>query len=206
MTQLEASSMVCHECDLLIDVPVLKEHEKAFCPRCEYLLAANRPNATKKILAYSATALTFLLLANSFTFIGLSTSGQENTVTLIQSVNILFDEDHLLLAGVVFATIIGVPGSMLAGLGYVSLSLRLSKRLPGTQMALRWSLRMLPWSMAEIFLIGVLVSFIKIVALARVELGLSFWAYVFFTVSLMLVILNIDRRELWRRVNAVQSV
>ncbi len=197
--------MVCHECDLLVDVPVLEEHDKAFCPRCEYLLAANRPNATEKILAFSATALTFLLLANSFTFISLSASGQEQTVTLIDSVNILFEE-HAVLAGIVFATIIGVPGFLLAGLAYVSVSLRLSKRLPGTHRILRWSLRMLPWSMAEIFLIGILVSFIKIVALARVELGVSFWAYVFFTVSLMLVILNIDRRELWRQVNAVPNV
>ena len=205
MSQLDPSQMVCHECDLLVDVPALKEHDKAFCPRCEYLLAANRPNAAEKILALSVTAMTFLLLANSFEFISLSAGGQEQTVTLIDSVKILFEE-HILLAGIVFATIIGVPGSLLAALGYVSFSLRLAKRLPGTHWALRWSLRMLPWSMAEIFLIGILVSFIKIMALARVELGVSFWAYVFFTVSLMLVILNIDRRELWRRVNAVPNV
>jgi paraquat-inducible protein A len=205
MGQLEPSRMVCHECDLLVDVPLLKEHDKAFCPRCEYLLAANRPNAAEKILALSVTALTFLVLANSFEFISLSASGQEQTVKLIESVNILF-EQHVLLAGIVFATIIGVPGILLVGMGYVSVSLRLSKRLPGTHWALRWSLHMLPWSMAEIFLVGILVSFIKIVALARVELGISFWAYVFFTVSLMLVILNIDRRELWRRVNAVPIV
>ena len=205
MGQLEPSQMVCHECDLLVDVPLLKEHDKAFCPRCEYLLAANRPNAAEKILALSVTALTFLVLANSFEFISLSASGQEQTVKLIESVNILFEE-HVLLAGIVFATIIGVPGILLVGLGYVSVSLRLSKRLPGTHWALRWSLHMLPWSMAEIFLVGILVSFIKIVALARVELGISFWAYVLFTVSLMLVILNIDRRELWRRVNAVPNV
>lgn len=204
MSQLEASRMVCHECDLLVDVPVLEEHDKAFCPRCEYLLAANRPNAAEKILAFSATALTFLLLANAFTFISLSASGQEQTVTLIESVYVLFEE-HALLAGIVFAAIIGVPASLLAGLTYVSVSLQLSKRLPGTQRALRWSLHMLPWSMAEIFLIGILVSFIKVVALARIELGVSFWAYVLFTVSLMLVILNVDRRELWRQVNAVQN-
>ena len=205
MSQLEASRMVCHECDLLVDVPVLNDNDKAFCPRCEYLLVANRPNAAEKILTFSVTALIFLLLANMFTFIGLSASGQEQSVTLLESVSILLEE-HVLLAGIVFATIIGVPGLLLVGLAYVTVSLRLLKRLPGTQRALRWSLHMLPWSMAEIFLIGILVSFIKIVALARVELGMSFWAYAMFTVSLMLVILNIDRRELWRQVNAVPNV
>ena len=202
MGQMDASQIVCHECDLFVDVPLLNVHDKAFCPRCEYLLAANRPNAGEKILAFSLAALAFLMLANQFTFISLSASGQEQSVTLLGSLEVLFEE-HILLAAVVFITIIGVPATLLVGMTYVSLSLRLPTRLPGTRTALRWSLYVLPWSMAEIFLIGILVSFIKIVALAQVELGVSFWAYVLFTVCLMLVVLNIDRRELWRRVKPV---
>lgn len=201
MGKLAASSMVCHECDLFIHVPELDERDKAFCPRCEYLLVANRPQAAEKILACSVAALLFLLLANAFTFLTLSARGQEQSVTLMESVLILV-EQHVMLAVVVFVTIIGIPMILLLGMVYVSVSLRLGKRLPGTRTTLRWSLRMLPWSMAEIFLIGILVSFVKIVALARVELGASFWAYVLFTASLMLVILNMDKRELWRQVKA----
>ncbi len=197
--------MVCHECDLFVDVPTLEEHDKAFCPRCQYLLVANRPNAGEKILAFSIAAMVFLVLANLFTFLSLSASGQEQSVTLLESIKVLFEE-HVLLAGVVFVTIIGVPAALLLGMAYVSFSLKLPRHLPGTRGALRLSLHMLPWSMAEIFLIGILVSFIKIVALAHVELGASFWAYVFFTICLMIVVLNIDRRELWRRVNAVSNV
>ena len=57
--------------------------------------------------------------------------------------------------------------------------------------------------MAEIFLIGILVSFVKIVAIADVSLGLSFWAYVFFSVCMTAAILNIDKRELWQRLSGL---
>ncbi len=204
MTQLAASRMVCHECDLVVDVPALEVNEKAYCPRCDYFLAANRPAALGKVFAYSATALIFLVLANAFPFLSLSASGREQAVTLPQSVAILFNEDHIALSAIVFATIIGVPAMLLAGVLYVSIAIRLPHGLPGTRRALRWSLNLVPWSMAEIFLIGILVSFIKIVALADVAMGLSFWAYVAFTVFLTLVLINLDRREIWRRVKEVR--
>ena len=76
MTELAGSRMVCHECDLVVDVPPLALNDKAFCPRCNYLLAANRPHALEKIFAYSATALIFLVLANAFPFLSLNASGQ----------------------------------------------------------------------------------------------------------------------------------
>jgi paraquat-inducible protein A len=72
--------------------------------------------------------------------------------------------------------------------------------LPGTVAVLRWILMLMPWSMAEIFLISILVSFVKIVTIADVSLGLSFWSYVLFTVCMTVVVLYPDKRELWKRV------
>ena len=189
--------MACHECDLLVDVPELKPGEKAYCPRCDYLLAANRPHSETKIFAYSITALVFLALANMFPFISLAASGKEQTVTLMGSIAILFTEDNRMLAAIVFASIVLVPAVLLSGIIYVSVSIRSQHELPGVRQLLRWGMYLAPWSMAEIFLIGILVSFIKIAAMADVGLGLSFWAYSLFTIGMVLVTINFDRREVW---------
>ena len=77
------------------------------------------------------------------------------------------------------------------------------RALPGIVAALRWTLLLVPWSMAEIFLIGILVSFVKIVSLAEVGLGLSFWSYAMFTVCLAAMVLYLDKRELWSRVKVL---
>lgn len=194
------SQMACHECDLLIDVPALETGQKAYCPRCNYLLAANRPKAQNTVFAFAVAALVFLLLANLFPFLGFSAKGQERTVTLFQSVAILATENFPSLATIVFASIIAIPAAFLTGVIYFSSSLALKNLLPGTTTILRWVFIALPWSMAEIFLIGILISFIKIVAIADVALGLSFWSYLLFSICMIVVVLHLDKRDLWQRV------
>lgn len=196
---------VCHECDLLIAVSPLAVGEKAFCPRCDYLLASNRPHAHSKLFAYSLAALLFLIFASAFPFLGFSAQGQERSVTLFQSIAILVTEDFPTLAVLVFLFIIAIPALFLLGSIYVSIALALNRRLPGTRRILRWSLLALPWSMAEIFLVGILVSFIKIVAMADVALGMSFWSYVLFSVCMTIAVINIDKRDLWQRVDVITN-
>jgi len=205
MVTTAASQMVCHECDLLLAVPALASGQKAYCPRCNYLLAANRPHALTMVFAFAVSGLVFLLLSTAFPFLGFSASGQERTVTLLQSIFILVTEDLPSLAAIVFASIILIPGAFLICAVYVSSALKLNRSLPGTVMVLRWMLMLMPWSMAEIFLIGILVSFVKIVTIADVSLGLSFWSYVLFTVCMVVVTLYPDKRRLWARVRALND-
>lgn len=196
-----ASKMICHECDLLVDVPSLAVREKAFCPRCNYLLASNRPRAQAIMFAFSSCALMFLLLANAFPFLGFSASGQERKVGLLQSVAILVTENLPSLAVIVFASIILIPGIFLLAMIYVSIALERQRSLPGIALVLRSALVLLPWSMAEIFLIGILVSFVKISSIADVSLGLSFWSYVLFVLCMSVAVLHVDRREIWEKVH-----
>ncbi len=198
------SSMVCHECDLLVEVPRLEIRQKAYCPRCNYLLAANRPYAKRVVFAFATSGLLFLVLANAFPFLGFSAKGQERTVTLLQSVGILVTENLPLLAAVVFASIIAIPAMFLISIIYVSFSLANERSYPGTRKTLRWAVLLLPWSMAEIFLIGILVSFTKIVTIADVALGASFWSYVLFTICITVVVLHLDKRELWEHVELLR--
>lgn len=199
MATTTGSQMACHECDLLIAVPALGSGQKAYCPRCNYLLAANRPHALTMLFAFAVSGLMFLLLSTIFPFLGFSASGQQRTVTLLQSVAILFT-DLPILAAIVFAAIVLIPAAFLIGAVYVAVALRTHRLLPGTVGALRWTLMLMPWGMAEIFLISILVSFVKIVTIADVSLGLSFWSYVLFTVCMAVVMLYPDKRELWDRV------
>ena len=117
---------------------------------------------------------------------------------------VLFENNYPFLSAIVFMAIVGIPAVLLLGIIYVSVAIRESAPLPGARRALRWVLMLAPWSMAEIFLIGILVSFVKIVSLADVALGISFWAYVLFTVCSLLALLYIDRREVWRQLDTAR--
>lgn len=205
MATIAGSQMVCHECDLLIGVPGLEVGQKAYCPRCNFLLAANRPHALQMVFVFAICGLGFLLLSTAFPFLGFTASGQERTVTLMQSITVLVSEDLPSLAAIIFTSIVLIPGAFLAGAIYVSTALKMERMFPGSVTVLRWVLMLMPWSMAEIFLIGILVSFVKIVTIADVSFGTSFWAYVLFTVCMTVVMLYPDKRQLWNRVRALNN-
>jgi paraquat-inducible protein A len=54
-----------------------------------------------------------------------------------------------------------------------------------------------PWNMAQVFLIGVLVTMIKIASMATVIMGISFWAYVAFTIFITLSLTSLDSHKFW---------
>ena len=60
------------------------------------------------------------------------------------------------------------------------------------------------WSMVEVFFIGVLVSLFKIMKMATVVIGLSFWAYAAFSICFVLCLSKLDRWHCWRRIEALQ--
>ena len=84
-------------------------------------------------------------------------------------------------------------------------ALYLAEQRPWLVPAGRFLFLLGPWSMVEVFVIGVLVSLVKIGAMATVVLGLSFWAYVAFTVCFTASLSSLDRLHLWREIEAYSA-
>ena len=59
--------------------------------------------------------------------------------------------------------------------------------------------------MAEVFLIGILVSMVKIASLATVVIGISFWGYVGFTICLTMAMASLDKHNFWDALDAAQA-
>ena len=57
----------------------------------------------------------------------------------------------------------------------------------------------------EVFIIGVLVSLVKIGAMATIVIGISFWAYIGFVLCFIAAIGSLDRFQIWREIEACQA-
>ncbi len=197
--------IACHECDLLVELPTVTEGSKALCPRCGYVLTSKHVDAQNRVIAFALTALVFLVLSFQFTFLTFSAQGQDRIVTLLQSITVMSSENFTSLAVLIFVSIVVVPGLYLFGAIYVFVSLKLKRLLPYTKQQMKLIGHLQHWSMAEIFLIGILVSFIKIASLAEVSLGLSFWCYVLFIISMTAVVLHIDKHQTWHSIKNIED-
>jgi len=196
MTKKTREQLNCTECNLQVKLQRLAVGEKAMCPRCGCILMANHAEAFERILAFAIAALILLFLSLSFDFVSLHYQGQVHTIRLLDTYFILHEQNYLIIALLLVITIIAFPLIVLCSLLYLIFFINNNHYpLKGLIIA-RVVLALLPWSMAEIFLIGVLVSLIKISTMANVSLGLSFYAYVLFSICYIAAIQFIDKQNL----------
>ena len=197
-----ATRTACPSCDLLVDLRAVREGQRARCPRCGHLLTVHVPNALGRSLALGLAATVFLVLANVFPFLALEANGLEQVMTLPRSAVELYRDGDGVMAVLVLGPIVGIPGAMLTIV--IAVAATLKRRRGGAWLvpAGRLLFALAPWSMAEVFLIGVLVSLIKIGSMADVVLGVSFWSYVGFVVCFTATVSSLDRLKTWEEIEA----
>lgn len=197
--------LACHECDLMVNIPQLENGQIATCPRCGFVFTRFFKNAPSRLLAFSTTALIFLALSFVFPFMILTVQGNEKSVSFIQTLQSMGNEDYLVVVVFMLITTITIPLIFLLGTIYVLLSAKLDSGLPFTRRILRFIISIQVWNMAEIFLLGLLVSMIKIASLAQVKFGWSFVAFVLYIVSMATTQLYLDRYQVWQWLRHHQS-
>jgi paraquat-inducible protein A len=200
-----SGEIACHSCDLLIDVGALKEGESASCPRCGCFLTRYRADAYNRVLAFASAGLIFLVLANSYPFLSFSSTGLESIMTLRQTPGALWDNGMPEVAVLVAAFIIFIPAAVLLMMVILSIPLGQGRYRPWMPTVAKGVFLAQNWSMVEVFIIGVIVSLVKIAAMATVVIGLSFWAYAAFAICFTVAVASLDRYQCWERIEALES-
>ena len=189
--------VACHDCDALFTAPEVGEGERVLCPRCGANLFTRRANTVQRTSALVLAAAVLYVVANLFPFLTLSSDYRESDMVLIQSVTGLEKSGYPPLASAVAIFIFVSPMVVICGLLYLLLPLLAGRRLPGSTLLCRLVFEARHWNMVEVYLLGVLVSLLKLGSLAKLTLGTSFWAFVGFIICLTGAVATIDHRELW---------
>ena len=201
----EIQETACLECDLMIELEALDSGQRARCPRCGGFLTRNDSEAMNRGLAFALASAVLLVMANSFPFLELHASGLEKVMTIPQAGLQLYQEDRAVLAGMVLGPIAVVPAVMLTTMIALLVPLRRGARASWLVPTGKLLFALNPWSMVEVFIIGVLVSLVKIGAMATVVIGISFWAYIAFVLCFIVAVGSLDRFQIWREIEACQA-
>ena len=190
--------IACHECDLLQTGPHLAPGETARCVRCGAFLARNPPDSADRTLALGCTAAILYLIANAWPLVGLEMQGQRVEVTLLAALRALWHDGMQPVAALVGVTTLLFPLLELAMILVVLVPLRLGRVSPRVAPLFRLVRALRPWGMVEVFLLGMLVSLVKLSHLAEVILGPAFWAMAALIVVLTFAARAFDSRLLWQ--------
>ncbi|CAG8866906.1 Intermembrane transport protein PqiA [Pseudomonas fluorescens] len=175
--------VACHECDLLMSKPTLRNDEKAHCPRCGYELFAHRHNVVNRSLALVLTALLLYVPANFLPIMQLHLLGQSADDTVWSGVVGLYNAGMQSVSLVVFLCSMAIPLLKLLCQLAVLLSIRLGIGRSHGLLLYRIYHHLRDWGMLEVYLMGVLVAIVKLADMAELSLGLGLLCFI----SLLLV-------------------
>ena len=203
----DAHLSLCEECDLLQCSPPLPPRGSSRCVRCGHQLHRHRPASLDRTLAFALTGLVLFIVANSFPFLSFEMQGQRTETTLFSGVADLTEQGKGEVAAVVFFTAILAPGLQLVLLLIVLAPLKLGHGLPpGYPRLFRWFKTMVPWGMMDVFLIGILVSVVKLADMATIVPGTSLFAFGALIFVLAAAQASLDPDIVWERVPLPERV
>ncbi|MGZ5737272.1 MAG: paraquat-inducible protein A [Burkholderiales bacterium] len=150
-------------------------------------------------LAYTLSAAILFVIANIFPIVGLELQGQTTTATLIGTAQALYQQNMKLLGALVFFTTVLVPGLQLTAMSYLLISLRIGHVPPKLALALRVLQAVRPWGMVEVFILGLLISIVKLRGVATVVPGIALWTFGGLLMMIAAAIASFDARAIWSR-------
>ncbi len=192
--------MACEFCDTLHQVELIEEGRSAHCMVCGRVLYRNRPSSLQRAVAYGVTALSLLLLIILFPFISMNAQGNLSAVTVPGAITALWLEGGHMIAVSVALFVIVLPFSLIICLLYLCVPLLFGKVWPVSRSIMCTFQGIQGWIMVEVFFLGSIVSLLKLVKVADVELGIGFWSVAGLMVCIAGAIGGIDRIELWDRI------
>lgn len=200
------SFIACHDCDLLLRLPDLAMGVVAECPRCGAFLRRTQFNSVNRTLGWISAGLILYLVAINFPFLSMTAKGISQTTSLSSGIVILYQQDMAGMGAVVLITCLLAPLVSMLCLFYVLAPLRLRFRLPWAATLFAWYLRLRPWSMMEVYMLGILISMVKLTKMARVIPGPAFYSFIALIFVLAASSVSLDTHQIWTRLARARRI
>ncbi len=192
--------IACLHCDLLVKSQPLSVGEHATCPRCHQVLYHDNKDLFNS-LALLITALIFYFPAILLPFLNMQNAGQEQEISLFSSLFEIASGNSIYLAITVFVLVLFLPLVKFLGLFFIIIPLSVG-RLPLFGVTpIRYILHLGAWSMVEVYLIGVIVTLVKLTGVADVFFLNGFYAFIFLIIVDAMISFTLPQKRIWQNIS-----
>ncbi len=189
--------IICHKCFTLHEEVAIADGSKACCHECGHILYRYDSKLIDYGLALSFTGLIFFIIANFFPVLKIDILGSEQFITIPKTIISLF-ENQFYIVGLICLFLIFIFPLMIFLINIMIFSmLKLQRGTKLTKELLIILSHIIPWSMADIFFISILVALVKLISFGQIHIGISFWALMVFVLIDIYITKNIHISEIW---------
>lgn len=167
----------CPDCDLLLPKQIPGRGKKIICPRCGKGLLYHSSNTVNRSLALSLTGLILYIPAMFMPLLTFSMFSMSETGNVIQTISSFLDKEYYPVAIIVFISTLLFPLLKLSLLAFVSLSLKWNYFPKKLDLLFRAFCVLEEWAMVEIYLLGIMITIIKMYDSTDITFGIGFYCF-----------------------------
>jgi paraquat-inducible protein A len=187
----------CRDCGQMQILPALPPGARAVCHRCDAVLRHTRRDPLVLPLALNISALILFGLGSSLSLVSDTTAGQQRIADLITGPATLEQYGLWEVAAVVLVTTVVAPLARILCMLTVLIGLRLKRPPTVLRTIFAWVEHLRPWSMVEIYLLGLFVAYVRLNDIALVDLGPAVYALGGLMVIMVMADHLLDRQAVW---------
>jgi paraquat-inducible protein A len=200
----------CRDCGQMQVVPAMPPATRAVCLRCDAVLRHTRFYPLLLPAALNLSALILFGVAGTLTVMSVTNAGQQRAASLVSGPAELEYYGLWELSVVVLVTTFAAPLARVLCLLTVLAGLRMHRPPAELRAIYAWVERLRPWSMIEIYMLGLYVAYVRLSAIATVTIGPALYALGGLIGVMLLADITLDDQAVWeameppnRRRNAV---
>ena len=197
MPMKTAHLIACHECDLVHQIGEVPMGGVARCARCGSALCRPKRDSINRTLALALTGVVLYLIANINPFLGFKIGAQVRETTLATGIHQLYQQDMKLIATLVLFTVVIVPAVHLLSMLYILIPLQMNLVPRYLARVFRTIIFLKPWGMMEVFMLGILVSVVKLAKMATIIPGVALYAFLTLIFVLAAMAVTLDEHLVW---------
>lgn len=198
-------TIACSDCGTLQDLPSLEGACAAICPTCTNWMERTSGRSVTAGLACALATFALLWPANLLPLMSVAVLGMSREGEITAGVISLWNGQWVLLAAAVAGFVVVLPLVRFGLLSVVLGHVWLERRRPWLGRAFRWTERLDPWAMPDVFLIGFAIGYSRLAANLTVHIEAGGLCLIAASLLSMLSRATLDRRTVWRAISPEHS-
>jgi len=191
--------LICEHCDTVYRRRPLACGEVARCARCHAVLERHQRISLDAMLALVAGVMVVFVQANVWPIISLGFNGEQIHTRLWGIIMMMWREHSQVVAVLAAGTLFFFPLCKMLVLGWLLIFARAGRRAPGFRPLMVLLHYIGPWTMSEVFVLGVLVSIVKAHLYFDVTPDAGVYAYAMLAIFIT-IFSGIDVRQFWEQI------
>ncbi len=188
----------CKDCGIIIEVESFNTTKEYSCPRCHSVFY--RPGTSfDLVLVMAITSFLFFIPATFLPIMTIHIMGQHHSVTLMEAVWFFANDGYLIIAIIAAGSGVIIPLTLLALILMMIIPIQFGVPSSKVRGIYRLYEHLMHWAMAEVYLIGMFVSIVKLSGMAELSLDFGLYSFGFFIMAFFITLVWFNPNDLWKQ-------